>query len=336
LYGTTIFGGRYNYGTVFKIPTQGKETVLYSFKGGVDGAYPSGGVIADSKGNIYSTTTAGGDLSCNLPTNPPGCGTVFKLGPTGKETVLHSFTDSPDGAFPYVVVRDSLGNLYGTTQGGGSSIDGTVYKLSSTGAETVLYSFTGPPDGSGPGQGVLRDSSGNLYGTTVDGGANYWGTVWEVDSTGKETVLYNFTGGTDGGYPNGGLIRDASGNLYGTTNYGGTFADTGTLFELDGSGNETVLHSFGGVNDGKDPTAGLVRDSLGNMYGTTLTGGEYDWGAVYKLDTLGNETVLYSFTGSTDGAYAIGPLVLDSAGNLYGTTQQGGAYGWGTVFKLTP
>jgi|SRR5271157_131858 len=213
---------------------------------------------------------------------------------------------------------------------------------------SVLYSFTGSPDGLGPVGALVRDAQGNLYGETYLGGAYGWGTVFEVDATGKETVLYSFTGtGGDGVNPTAGLVRDAQGNLYGTTLFGGdpayrddVYCDgypygCGTVFEVDTTGKETVLHSFTG-RDGSEPDqAGLVRDAQGNLYGTTRQGGAYPWGVVFKLDATGKETVLYSFTlTGDDGAYPYCTLVRDAQGNLYGTTGNGGAYGYGTVFEV--
>ena len=196
----------------------------------------------------------------------------------------------------------------------------------------VLYSFTGAPytlTNPGP---VVQDAQGNLYGTTGGGGAYGAGTVFKLDTSGNETVLYSFTGtGGDGSGPTG-VVLDAQGNLYGTTNGGGAFG-AGTVFKVDTSGNETVLYSFAGSPDGASPVAGVVLDAQGNLYGTTNGGGAYGAGTVFKVDTTGAETVLYSFHGAS-GTYPLGGVVLDAQGNLYGTTIGGGAYGLGTVFKV--
>lgn len=327
LYGTTLNGGPSKWGTVFKLTSRRKETLLYSFTGGTDGRSPSGGLVRDSAGNLYGTTSSGGAF---------GFGAVYKIDATGQETVLHDFAGGTDGGGPYgSLFLDASGNLYGTTSGGGPSAAGTVFKLDHTGKESVLYAFTGGSDGATPVAGVIRDAAGNIYGTTAaGGGSNNYGTVFKVDTTGKETVLHAFAGGTDGEFPQGGLVRDASGSLYGTTAAGG--ASNGTVFKLDASGNETVLHRFT-FTDGDGPAGSLIGDSAGNLYGTTIRGGEYNWGTVYKVDPSGNETVLYSFTGGKDGKYPTGvTLIEDAAGNLYGTTQQGGSYGNGVVFKLKP
>jgi uncharacterized repeat protein (TIGR03803 family) len=300
-------------------------TVLNRFTG-ADGRNPSeyGHLIADSAGDLYGTTSGGGTA---------GLGVVFKLNKTG-ETVLHSFTGGTDGAAPYAgLTRDRAGNLYGTTSGGGASGVGVVFKVDTTGTETVLYNFTGKLDGANPYASLIRDSAGNLYGTTFGGGGWGAGVVFKLDTTGTERVLHHFTGGADGDEPSAPLIQDSAGNLYGTTAGGGA-SNWGVVFKLDRTGNETVLHSFSGGTDGGYPIAGLIRDSAGNLYGTTQSAGISAAGVVFKLDTTGTETVLYSFTGGTDGAYPVAGLIRDSAGNLYGTASDGGASRQGVVFKV--
>jgi uncharacterized repeat protein (TIGR03803 family) len=374
---------------VFKLDPSGKETVLYSFTGtNGDGANPSAGLIMDSAGNSYGTTQFGGVPSCYaFFGSNPGCGTVFKLDPSGKETVLYSFTGTNgDGAQPTAgLTMDNAGNLYGTTPLGGitsgncpnSSTNpsappppgcGTVFKVDPSGKETVLYSFTlTNGDGAQPSAGLIMDNAGNLYGTTPYGGVGVTssscsifvtgppippgcGTVFKLDPSGHETVLYSFTGmNGDGAFPKAGLIMDSSGNLYGTTPFGGVTATSsgscsgsgpppagcGTVFKLDPSGHETVLYSFTGTNgDGANPAAGLIMDSAGNLYGTTA-GGSPGAGTVFKLDPSRHETVLYGFTDTNgDGAQPIAGLTMDNAGNLYGTTYEGGSAGAGTAFRL--
>jgi uncharacterized repeat protein (TIGR03803 family) len=292
-YGTTGNGGGLgDGGVVYKIDTSGVENVLYRF-GGIhsnEGFGPGGGLLRDAAGNLYGTAINGGDPSCD---DGNGCGTVFKLDTARQITVLHTFTGGPDGSFPDTnLVRDPAGNLYGAAQLGGSPNAtcapeggcGIVFKIDATGKESVLYSFTGAPDGDGPGGDLALDAAGNLYGTTGIGGANGCsrgygcGTVFKVDTaTGKETVLYSFAGGTDGANPNG-VIRDAAGNLYGTTATGGNanakcipYGTCGTVFEMDTTGKESILHRFLGP-DGEFPVAGLLRDKYGNLYGTTSAG----------------------------------------------------------------
>lgn len=225
------------------------------------------------------------------------------------------------------------------------AVFGPYNSANAKGKETVLHSFcsqAGCTDGENPAAGVIADSSGNLYGTTVSGGANGGGTVFEITSDGTYNVLYSFCSQqncADGESPDAGLILDSSGNLYGTTTAGGTSANgNGTVFRLAADGTETVLYSFcpkRRCKDGSGPQAGLTMDSSGNLYGTTGQGGAKGLGTVFKLAADGNETVLYSFTGSSDGAYPVTNLILDSTGNLYGTTFAGAYGGGGIVYKVT-
>jgi uncharacterized repeat protein (TIGR03803 family) len=349
LYGTTVAGGT-NNGTVFKIDTQGKETVLYTFAGGADGSGTWAGLVRDSQGNLYGTTAYGGAFNF---------GTVFKVSKTGVHTILYNFKGSPDGAIPFAgLVRDSSGNFYGTTTHGGtgSCVDyggngcGTVFMLSANGTETVLHNFIGGADGQLPVAGLLRDSSGNLYGTTVEGGSatcsdfsvSGCGTVFSLSNTGVESVLHSFAGyPTDGEGPRGTVIKDGKGNLYSTTQMGGAFGN-GTVFKITRSGVETLLYSFSGGNDAKNPDAGLIRDASTNLYGTTQAGGGTGCngngcGTVFKVTSKGAETILHAFTDTNGGQIPMAAVILDSAGNMYGTTANGGTYaGPGTVFKLQP
>ncbi len=254
-------------------------------------------------------------------------------------SVLYSFGGAADGGDPYAgVIRDSNGNFYGTVGYGGTAYAGGVYKVDSLGNETMLYSFTGGADGNFPVSTLARDSAGNLYGTTTQGGSVGGGVVFKVDPSGNETVLHNFTGGLDGVSPSGGLFLDAVGNLYGTTSQGGSFENSGILFRLSPAGTETILHVFtGAANDGKYPSyTNLVTDGHGTFYGVTQAGGSTGHGVVYKITRTGKFTLLYSFAGGTaDGCNALGTPYLDKYGNLYGTTSSCGASGLGTVWKLT-
>ena len=323
---------------------QSKFKVLYAFTGGADGSNPLAGLVRDSAGNLYGTTEFGGNHFCPGDT----CGVVFKLAPKGDgtwtESVLYAFTGSPDGTAPEAgLIIDQTGNLYGTTAFGGNYSCGglglgcgTVFKIDQTGIFTVLHTFSGGTDGASPYAGVIRDTAGNLYGTTYLGGGLNAGTVFKLDKDGNETVLHAFTirgGGGGGYYPQAGLIQDAAGNLYGTTNVGGP-AYWGTVFKLNNRGKLSVLFSFTSGADGGASYAGLIRDAAGNLYGTTYVGGVSGWGTVFKLDKVGNETVLHSFAGGADGQYPHAGLLRDNAGNLYGTTLYGGTSNRGTIFKL--
>jgi uncharacterized repeat protein (TIGR03803 family) len=351
LYGTTCCGGAYGAGTVFMLDMAGNETVLYSFTGGQDGDQPFASLIRDEEGNLYGTTFwGGGSAACNGGT---GCGVVFKLDTSGKETVLHAFTGTGgDGANPYDgLVQDPKGNLYGTMLNGGSSSAcsggcGVVFKINTAGKEKVLHSFSAGTDGANPFAGLVRDAEGDLYGTTNSGGSYGQGTVFELEHTGKEKVLYTFTGEADGGQPLlGYLVRDAKGNLYGTTVRGGASSCSflcGTVFELERNGKERALYGFSGGTDGANPYAGLVRDAEGNLYGTTNQGGAAGYGTVFKLDKAGNETLLHTFTGTGgEGASPYDDLMLGPMGDLYGTAADGGDsgcfenLGCGIVFRLT-
>jgi uncharacterized repeat protein (TIGR03803 family) len=361
LYGTTGGGGTSKLGTVFKLDTAGRETVLHNFSG-TDGENPFSGVIQDATGNLYGT------MRDAIPNGSVGL--LYKLDTSGHETVLYNFcsaTNCTDGSTPYAaLIRDAAGNLYGTTASGGDNGEGTVFKLDIAGQETVLHSFfwsASSTDGTGPMAGLIQDGAGNLYGTTAYGGANSstGGTIFKLDTAGQETLLYSFCsvlsnpnpGDTvvqvptcaDGKYPLG-LIQDAAGNLYGITEFGGANGSgnggSGTIFTLDASGHYSVLYNFcsaANCADGQYPL-GLIRDTAGNLYGTTESGGANGAGTVFKLDTTGHETVLYNFCSGPvclDGTGPMAGVIQDAAGNLYGTTESGGTpYNWGTVFKLSP
>jgi uncharacterized repeat protein (TIGR03803 family) len=329
IYGTTVFGGSFQYGTVFKVDSKGKETVLHSFAG-PDGADPWAGVIRDAAGNIYGTTVYGG--CCKD-------GTVFKLDSKGTETVLHSFTGgTTDGCNTDLgLVEDKSGNLYGATYLCGAYGYGAVFKLSKDGKVTLLHSFAGGSDGEFPHYGSLFiDQNDNLYGQTSGGGGSAGcGVVYKVSKSGEETVLHTFAGyPTDGCYAYGPVTMDEHGNLYGTTTFGGS-RNAGAVWKLSKSRKETILHNFGGTSDGAFPSGGVILDANGNLYGDTETGGSSGDGIIFKLTKNGKETVLHKFSG-TDGNSPVGGVFRDTKGTLYGATLKGGSYGYGTVWKLTP
>jgi uncharacterized repeat protein (TIGR03803 family) len=333
LYGTTRAGGASGAGTVFKLDSAGNESVLYNFTGKKDGDSPQYGVVLDSAGNLYGTTVVGGASKL---------GVFFKLDRNNHETVLHSFGTGLDGRYPTGdLFADSAGNFYGTTDTGGDHNWGTVFRLDQNGTETVLYSFKGSPDASNPRTTLIRDSAGNFYGLTVQGGPSPgWGTIFKLDPSGTETVLYNFAAGKDGRYPFGGLVRDSLGNFYGTTSGGGNVRDEGTIFKLNKAGKKSVLYRFNSKTASYGPLAGLVRDSAGNLYGTTAgaawIGRTLYHGTVFKLDAHRVPTLLHLFTGGNDGGLPTAALIQDSAGNLYGTATVGGTHNLGVVFKITP
>lgn len=254
-------------------------------------------------------------------------------------TVLYNFSGASDGGDPYAtLIRDSAGNLYSTADYGGTAFAGVVFKVAPDGTETVLYNFSGGADGAQPFSSLVRDASGNLYGTTTMGGSANAGVVFMVDPAGTETVLHNFVGGKDGTTPTGGLIEDKAGNFYGTTSQGGT-SNAGVLFKINAQGKYSVLHTFtGATNDGKYPTyTSLLKDSAGNLYGVTEEGGSAGGGVLYKFSKkTGTLTILHSFTGgTTDGCNVLGTPFIDTNGNFYGTTSSCGTSSLGTVWKVS-
>src|ERR1035437_3423128 len=349
VYGTTWRGGQCDQGTVFKLDTSSNNFAVlveiclgfYPYP-----ARPYGGVILDASGKMYGTTEMGGAHT--------SMGTVFMLDTSAMVMpILHSF-NGLDGRTPRAsLILDASGNLYGTTRNGGPSDKGTVFRLDTSGNNfTVLHSFAGgATDGAHNSAGLILDASGNLYGTTQNGGPSDLGTACKPDAAGNNfTVLHSSAGASDGGAPYAGLILDASVNLYGTARVGGS-SNLGTAFKLDTAGNNfTVLHNFaGGPSDGANPNAGrMILDASGNLYGTTSSGGSSAGGTVFRLDTSGDHfTVLHTFAiplpfgappagGVSDGSDPEAGLVMDSAGNLYGTTYAGGSDNEGTLFMLAP
>ena len=316
------------------VPSARSQTVttVYSFSGLADGGGPAAGLLLDATGNLYGTTRYGGSAG--------GFGTIFRIDIAGNETVLHSFDDT-DGQDPRSdLLLDSVGSLYGTTFVGGAFDAGTVFKLDSSGILSTLHSFDpGDLGGITPTGGLLLDAHGNLYGTTWSGGGSCFdGTIYRLNLTGNLQYLHCFFG-TDGYLPSAGVIR-VGGSLYGVTQFGGA-VNAGTVFRLDSDGTLTVVHSFSPGPDAS-PVASLITDGQGNLYGTAQ--GTYTilrckthggCGTVFELDPLGNETILYTFKGGTDGAMPQGALLRDRAGNLYGTTYKGGNADLGTVFRIS-
>ena len=353
LYGTTFVRGALNRcglfhgcGVVYKVDPSGKQTALHTFKGD-DGRQPYfGNLFRDRAGNLFGTTVYGGDVA------DIGLGVAFKVAKTGKETILHRFVggSEQDGSQPVAgLIQDAAGNFYGTRVSGGIVTNGgygTVYRMSQSGKVTILHSFTGN-DGIQPTGWLTQDAAGNFYGTAITGGSTGYGTVFKMTKAGKFTLLHTFKGAPDGGLPQGNLAVDKAGNIYGATSEGGDAEacpgfGCGVIFKISKKGKETIVHTFLGP-DGAAPSGGVVLDAAGNLYGTTWAGGAHDNGSIFKLDTTGKFTTLYSFTGGTDGGLPFSSLTQDKAGNFYGTTNLGGlangcdyGSGCGVVFKLTP
>jgi len=357
-FGTTVWGGGVGgcqgqgCGTVFKLASDGTLTVLYAFDL-YNGAYPNS-LFRDASGDLYGTTEAGGgNVNGCIGL---GCGVIFKIAPDGTESVVYAFAGGKeDGYLPTGVIADKRGNLYGTTYGGGRGARGyglgTVFKISRNGTKSTLHKFSRKNgDGTEPVGGLVADSSGNMFGATASGGAFEHGTIFKLSPDHTVTVIYSFAGGTDGATPDAGLILDKTGSLYGTTIAGGGSGcngdGCGTVFRLASDGTETVLHSFAGGTDGYYPTAALIKDKSGNLFGTTTYGGGdgcqgLGCGTVFKLAADNTETVLHAFADSNnDGSWPSAALTDDGNGNLYGTTKEGGAYtdcgpdSCGTVFML--
>jgi uncharacterized repeat protein (TIGR03803 family) len=330
LYGTTTAGGNYNDGTVFRLRTTGGwKVLLYSFKGGADGANPVAGLLTVN-GKFYGTTESGG---------ANGLGTVFRIDANGKESVLHSFGSGSDGAQPRAGLTLLNGKLYGTTYEGGAYGYGTIFRISTSGAERVLHSFSVGysfgTDGGHPVAGLIV-INGAFYGTTPTGGKNAAGIFFAMSTSGAETILYSFDGTIPAARGPGAPLVFFKGTLYGTA--GGGTNDYGAVFSISPSGkNEAVLHSFGsGSSDGREPGAGLivVKDQL---YGTTYAGGTSGDGTLYNITTTGAETVLHDFaSGQPHDGMSPEAILVDVKRTLYGTTYEGGASRVGTVFALTP
>ena len=329
-------------------------TVLHNFTG-PDGAGPEAGLTMDRAGNLYGTARFGGytGVACG----PDGCGTVFKLSHKGSGwvfTPLYIFQGGDDGEYPQArVIIGASGDLYGATVMGGLFY-GTVFNLKPPAracttalcgwTKSVLYSFTGGTDGGYPAGDLVFDQAGDLYGTTSEGGPANDGVVYELTPSHgawTETVPYSFPGGTSGAEPYSGVIFDSSGNIYGTTAFGGMgqLGGDGTVYKLTQSGSgwtESLLHDFMNTTDGWCPKGGLLFDESGNLFGAT--NGNGSGGTVFEMNfSDGNWTLttIHSFDASFPGG-PTATLAMDAAGNLYGTTPGGGAYGYGSVFKLTP
>lgn len=329
-YGTTTYGGANNLGTIYRITPAGAQTVLYSFRGGAsDGQYPASGLELGDDGVFYVTTTAGGAF---------GKGTFFRITQSGAGTLLYSFGGSGSGAEPQGLTLLDDGNFYGTTTSGGAHGLGTVFKITASGVHTVLYSFKPGTDGQLPAAGLSPSPGGQLYGVTFYGGANGVGTLYRInpDGTGYAS-LYSFgASAVDGSYP-GVKLRQANGDLYGSTGGGGT-AGFGTVFKYSpATGATTVIHSFAGApTDPAYPSSRLRVGPDGNLYGVSYYGGYFDGGAFFRMTLAGDVTTLYSFSVGEGGLGPNSSLLLSASGEFYGTTVLGGPTNNGTIYKIRP
>jgi uncharacterized repeat protein (TIGR03803 family) len=304
--------------------TNPKFRVVHDFTSSTDGSWPAGALISDKDGNLYGTTSTGG---------PNGAGTVFKLAPDGTETLLHAFNGA-DGNLPMSgLLKGPQGKFYGVTEIGGKYGAGNVYEITKDGVVRVIHEFgAAPGDGWNPVCDLAWSPDGALLGTTVNGGANGYGTVFKVTLDGQATLLHSFSVGADGRYPAAGVVVDAAGNLFGTT-HNANDGSSGTVYEIDARGAFSVLHTFDDAT-GFFPHAALTLDADGNLYGTTEAGGDFANGTVFKVTPGGTHSVLYSFTGGADGSTPVAPLFRDNDGNLVGTTSWGGQGFHGTIFEL--
>jgi uncharacterized repeat protein (TIGR03803 family) len=341
LYGVTTQGGRETCryggagcGTIFKIAPDGAYALLYVFKGTSDGSTPRGPLLEDSGGNLYGAASGGGKRRA---------GTVFEYVSPGTLKVLYNFTSGTDGGEPSSgVIADGAGNLYGATSAGGNLNYcvgntlrgcGVLYKLTPNGEETVLHAFV-PADGCTAFGPLLRDATGNLFGTTETCAGNGYGGVYRLSPDGKFKVLHSFSYGADGTWAMAGVIEDSRGYLYGTTNLGGAF-DDGTVFRVAPDGNETVIYSFDdNAAVGGRPESPLLLGPQGQLFGETTVNEDSEEGTAFELFPNGRIKVLFTFDSASGGDIPAGGLIFGPDDYLYGNTEMGGSSNFGTVFSL--
>ena len=359
LYGATHSGGANNAGAVFEITPAGTLTTLHSFcpkKGCKDGEWPIAALVQATNGDLYGTSQLGG---------AKGDGGIFKITPAGKFTTVYGFCslgpNCADGDDPWAgLVEATNGDLYGTTYYGGTGCFpdgcGTIFKITANGKLATLYSFQGA-DGANPSAGLVEDTNGDFYGTTLYGGANAGGTVFKITPGGKLTTLYSYcsqSGCADGEFPEAGLLQATNGDFYGTTSAGGANGvglcanlpcPYGTVFRITPGGSLKTLYSFcsqSNCADGENPYGALIQATDGTLYGTTLAGGVNGvayggYGTIFEITPGGGFTMLYSFcsqSGCADGYKPYAGLIQDTNGDFYGTAFSGGANS-GTVFSLS-
>lgn len=324
-YGITRTGGTYGYGTIFKITAAGAYTVLRSLNNTTDGGNSYGSLTEGTDGNLYGITYSGGTYSA---------GTAFKITTAGTFTVIHNFNEATEGGSSESdLIRATDGNFYSMCYRGGTNSNGTIFKMTTAGTLTVLRHLSAGKDGGYPYGNLFQNSDGVLYGMMTAGGANSYGTIFKITTAGAYTVLHSFVLATEGGTPNGSLIKGADGNFYGLTSSGGSLKG-GTAFKVTTAGAVTVLASFNGASIGNAPYETLVKSKDSAYYGTTSSGGKYGYGTIFKI-CGGTTSLLYSFNSNSDGSAPKGSLIQATDGNFYGMTTQGGSYSAGTIFKIS-
>ncbi len=330
-YGTTQYGGANSGGTLFTVTSSKQVTTIYNFNPATDGNIPNDMLAIDAGGNVYGTTQQGGQFSG---------GTIFKLSPAHRLTVLHAFDPAAgDGSGPLQgLVRGGDGTLYGAAAGGAISVNGSVFqvKVAPPGGYTTRYEFKSQGDGHCPFSGVAVDGENNIYGTVVGGGfgGDPNGAVWKLAPHNRLTPLYKFKDGADGEYPDQAPIVDTAGNIYGTIlkMNGGNYA--GAIWKIDTTGQFSIFYQFTGKTDGYGPNGPLLLNTDGSFYGTTGSGGgtkkKPGYGTLFRITPAGAFTVSRTFYYGPEGGGPTGTLAHDSRGAIYGGTSAG------TVYKYTP